>query len=180
MADRAAHAIARFTEKMDTDSEKVSGAEAQIAGIKASANWGAAAAVQTATNAWAAVNTTVDGGAQTIAGLEKALGVARATQLVNLRRWTLLGQAVLGSLNVFCDGSRDVMLTFGVAVASSKAHDPASTPVGLMARKGKVSREAAWQWLLTPKNRYGFMVQHATNDAGRRAATRAGPATPDS
>jgi hypothetical protein len=162
---KADSAIARFTEPMDTEAEKVSGAETHIAAIKASANWGAATAVQTATNAWATGTTTVDTEAQTIANLEKELGVARTNQLANVRRWTFLRQAVLGAINAFSDGSRDTMLTFGVAVASATAHAPASSPIGLMVRKGKVSRTVAWQWFLTPKNRYGFMVQHATNVA---------------
>ncbi len=162
---KAEHAIARFVEPMETEAEKVSSAETYIAAIKASPNWALATLVQTATNAWAAENTTLDTNAQTIAGLEKQLGVSRANQLINLRRWTLQRQGVLSAINLFSDGSSDTMATFGVAVASSTAHTPASVPVGLMSRKDKVSRAVAWQWLLTPKNRYGFMVQHATNVA---------------
>jgi hypothetical protein len=166
MTDKKAdHAIARFPEPMETETEKVSGAETHIAAIKASVNWAAATGVQTATNAWATETTAVDTGAQTIASLEKQLGVARTNQLANLRRWTLQRQAVLSAINVFCDGSKDTMLTFSVEVATSTAHDPASTPVGVLTRKSKVSGAVAWQWLLTPKNRYGFMVQHATNVA---------------
>jgi hypothetical protein len=107
----------------------------------------------------------VDTSVQSIASLEKQIGVARTNQLANLRRWALQRQAVLSAINVFCDGSKDTMLTFGVEVATATIHHPASIPVGITARKGKVSRQVAWQWLLTPKNRYGFMVQHATNVA---------------
>jgi hypothetical protein len=162
---KADRATARFTARMETEAEKVSGAQAQITSIKASTNWAAATAVQTATNAWATETTAVDTGAQLIASLEKQLGVARTNQLVNLRRWTLQRQATLNAIDVFCDGSKDTMLTFGVAVAARTAHAPASVPVGLMSRKGKVSRTVAWEWFLTPMNHYGFMVQHATNVA---------------
>jgi hypothetical protein len=162
---KADHATARFTERMVTEPEKVSGAQAHITSIKASANWAAATAVQTATNAWATETTAVDTTAQLIASLEKQIGVARANQLVNLRRWSQQRQATLSAIDVFCDGSKDTMLTFGVAVAAPTAHEPASTPVGLISRKDKVSRAVAWQWFLTPANRYGFMVQHATNVA---------------
>jgi hypothetical protein len=162
---KADHAIARFTEPTATEAEKVSAAQTHIAGIKASVNWATATGVQTATNAWATETTAVDTGAKVIADLEKQLGVARTNQLANLRRWTLQRQAVLSAINLFCDGSKDTMQTFSVAVAAATARPPASTPVGLTARKGKVSREVAWQWVLTPKNRHGFMVQHATNVA---------------
>ncbi len=165
MVDKANHAIARFTEKMETESEKVTGAETHIAAIKASSNWGAAAAVQTATNNWAAGTAVLDAENMSIAALEKALGVARTNQLANLRRWTLQRQGVLNAINIFCDGSRDTMLTFGVAINEPVPHEPASTPVGVTPRKEKVSFEVAWQWFLTPPNRYGFMVQHATNVA---------------
>jgi len=165
MVDKADHAIARFTEKMDTESEKVDGAEAHIAAIKASSSWGAATGVQTATTAWATETTALDTDNTSIAALEKALGVARTNRLASLRRWTLQRQAVLSAINVFCDGSRDTMLTFGVAVAESTPHQPASTPVGLMSRKEAVAHAVGWQWFLTPLNRYGFMVQHATNVA---------------
>ena len=122
--------------------------------------------VQTATNAWATENTTLDTNAQTIAGLEKQLGVSRANQLVNLRRWTLQRQGVLSAINLFCDGSSDTMATFGVAVASStRARRRRARRSASWRRKDKVSRAVAWQWFLTPQNRYGFMVQHATNVA---------------
>jgi hypothetical protein len=165
MASSANHATARFTEPMDTESEKISGAENHIAAIKASSNAAAATGVIAAANAWAAETTNVDTAAKLIANLEKQLGVARGNQLANLRRWACQRAATLNALNVFCDGSKDTMLTFGVAVAATTAHEPASTPVGLTARNGKAGGVAGWQWLLTPKNYYGFMVQHATNVA---------------
>jgi hypothetical protein len=165
MPSKADHAIARFTEPMETVAEKVSAANTHIASIKASTNWAAATDVQAATNAWATETTAVEAGAQSIAALEKALGVARTSQLATLRRWGLRRQGVLGAINVFCDGSKDTMTTFGVAVAGGAAPETAVVPVGIMPLKKKVAGMAAWEWFLTPLNRHGFMVQHATNPA---------------
>ncbi len=165
MNPKANHATARFTEPMETEAEKVAGAKTHIAAIQASANAAAATGVETATNAWATETTNLDTGAQNIASLEKQLGVARTNQLATVRRWGVRRAAVLNALNIFCDGSKDTMLTFGVAVAEVTTREVASTPVGLAARNGKVARVAGWQWYLTAKNRHGFMVQHATNVA---------------
>jgi hypothetical protein len=165
MTSKADHAVARFTEPMETEAEKVSAANTHIASIKASSNWAAATGVQAATNDWATATAAVQAGTQSIATLEKALGVARTSQLANLRRWGLQRQALLGAINLFSDGSKDTMATFGVAVAAPTEHQPAAVPVGLMGRKETLSRTVAWEWFLTPRNRGGFMVQHATNVA---------------
>jgi hypothetical protein len=159
------HALARFTEPMDTPAEKITGAGVHIAAIKASASWGTAADIQAAVKFWDGETENLTAGETLIASLEKQLAAARSTQDVNLRRWRMRRQGVLTAINVFCDGSRDTMLTFGVAVADPGAHVEAGVPVDLKSTKSAKSGVAGVAWYGTPENRNGFMVQHATDTA---------------
>ena len=159
------HATARFAEPMETPAEKVTGAGTCIAAIKLSPSWGlpAAAALQTAVGFWATETTNVGTGETLIAALEKQLEAARTSQLANLRRWGMRRLGVLNALNVLCDGSKDMMTTFGVGVAEVAAHVDAAVPVDLKSTKSKKTGIAGVSWYGTPKNRAGFMVQHATS-----------------
>ncbi len=173
------HAVARFTEPMVTPEEKILAGGNYIAAIKASVNWGlpAAAPLQTAVGFWATENTNLTTGAALVASLEKQLAAAHAAQLTNLRRWGTRRVGVLNALNVLCDGSKDMMATFGVAVAEPAAHVAASVPVDLKSVKSATTGVAAVKWWGTPKNADGFMVQHATNTADPTTYSAAIPCT---
>jgi len=161
----ADHATARFTEVMNTPAEKVAGADIHIAAIKASSNWAVPAAtdIQTGTNLWASETANVSASETLIASLEKQLATARGDQLANLRRWGQRRAGVLTAINVFCDGSKDKMLTWGVALAAAGVHVGASVPVHLEGMKSKKPGVASLRWWGTAKTPQGFLVQHATN-----------------
>jgi hypothetical protein len=167
------HATARFTEPMDTEAQKVSAANTYIAAIKLSPNWTAATDVQTAIGFWSTETANLDAGAKLIASLEKQLEAARTAQLATLRRWNQRRQGVLYAINVFCDGSKDKMLTFSVALATQGEHTEAGVPVGLIGRTVRKTGVASVEWFATPRNRTGFMVQHATDTTN--AATYSAP-----
>jgi len=145
----------------------VVGAGVHIAAIMASSSWGlpAAAEVQTATQSWATETANITAGEALIAKLEKQLETARSDQLAILRRWGLRRQGVLNAINVFCDGSKDVMKTFGVAVATDAPHVEPGVPVDVQPIKSRKTGLAGVTWYGTPENRSGFQVQHATNTA---------------
>jgi len=159
------HAVARFTEPMNTPAEKVTAANTYIAAIKASINWAlpTAADLQAAVGFWITETANIAAGATLIASLEKKLAAARTAQLASLRRWGQRKTGVLNALDVLCDGSKDMMTTFGVGIAEAAAHVAAVVPVDLKSTKSMKSGIAGITWLGSPVNPTGFMVQHATS-----------------
>jgi hypothetical protein len=172
-------ATARFTETMVTPAEKVVGAGTAIAAIKASPSWPlpGAADIQTLVGFWTTETANLSTGETLIAALEKQLATARSNQLATLRRWGLRRQGVLNAINVFCDGSKDTMTTFGVTVAGLVPHVGASVPVDLKSMKSKAPGIAGVKWYGTPENRAGFLVQHATNTADATTYSATVPST---
>lgn len=153
-----------MTGRLRTPADRVAAGTTHITAIKASPSYAAATGVRTATATWSAENDTLATLSQDIADLESKIAVLRAKELTSMRRWDVFRLDAISAINVFCNGSKDQVLSFGMRVFQRTPTPKPIVPEGLQGRRSKRSGVASvvWKFQLC---RTGFMVQYATDPA---------------
>ena len=160
----ADQAVPSLTEPNTTPAEKVSAGAVHITAIKNSPNWAASAEVQSATAAWSTETDNLDASNKIIAELESKLATARTNQLAVLRRWDVRKRGVLNAVNATCDGSKDMVQSFGLGVVGRTPMPQAVVPEGLRGKRSKRVGAATVVWA-TRRGNHGYLVQYTTNPA---------------
>ena len=155
-------AVPVLTEPSQTPAARIAAGTVHIAALRNSPEWASAPEVQTATEGWLVENDSLDASVKAIAELESKLSAARSAQVAAMRRWDTRKRAVLSAVEAACDGSKDQVQRFGLAVATRKPLPLAVVPEGLQARRSATAGVASVVWTTRKGNR-GYMVQHATN-----------------
>jgi hypothetical protein len=156
------HAVAHIAEPMVTPEQMVTVGSKYTAGIAKSPNLASAPDVKTANDAWTTENGNLTTANQTVAQCEAALATARSNQAAVVRRWQARCRGCLNAINVYADGSKDLVASFSVGVAERTASPLETVPTGLEGVRSKTAGTASWKWK-THKGNHGYMVQHCTN-----------------
>lgn len=159
---KADRAIAQITEPTDSPTQMFAAGNKHIAAINKSPDLASAPAVKTANDAWNTENANLGAANQTVVDCETALDAARANQATVVRRWNGRAKGVLNAINVYSDGSKDVIKGFGLGVAERSETPLETVPTDLRGVRSKSTGTATWKWK-THKGNHGYMVQHCTN-----------------
>jgi hypothetical protein len=134
------------------------------ASMKQSPDYAQATAVQTAL-------ASLEGGANDIAGtlasikaLDDQLVVLKASLLSQSRKWQTSLKSLLGAVEVFGNGSVEVVKSFALEVRSFSALGLLAAPVNLTLKQGKDAGTVQAKWTRGNAT-HGFVVQHATDPA---------------
>lgn len=145
-----------------TDVEKVQTTRSMTLAMQQSASWAAATDVQGAVGIWTKSADEIEANAKVIAKLKDQLMTAESTQRTLRRNWQASTSQVLSTVNVFCNGSVDLVKGFSFDVRTYAAIGAQAAPEGLIVATGKQPGEAMATW-----NRgtaiHGFVAQHATD-----------------
>jgi hypothetical protein len=166
------HAASRIPEAMDTPEEKVTAATTHIGAAKTSPSYGTATDVQKAHADWETENNNLDTCNKLIADLDSKLTQARNNRGSILRRWEVRRRAALNAVDAFCDGSKDMVKSFGYAVVAPNASPVADIPSGLVDKHSAVNGTAKVAWD-KPAYNHGFMVQTASDPSNQATLSAA-------
>ena len=146
------------------DADKVAVTTSLSATMKASPGWVQAVSVQPALAELESHAHDIATSLATIKGLEEQLTLAKAAMLSQGRKWQSAYDHLLGTVEVFADGSVEVVKSFGLEVrATNAALGPLAAPAKLVLSTGKKSGEVKAQWSKTGHK--GYVVQQATDPA---------------
>jgi len=157
-------ATPHLTEPTRTPEEMVTAGNEAIPNILASTNIGVATDVKNNATAWATANAALDANNKAKAKARADLAAAEIAEPPLVRRWFARRDATLTSINVFGDGSKQVVQTFNVGVEERSALPLATTPANLRPMKEKKPTLAGVRWNPTV-GAHGYLLQHATNPA---------------
>jgi hypothetical protein len=155
-------AVPTITKPKKTDVQKVSCTRTTTQAMQQSASWATATDVQGAVKAWNKNADDLEANTKTIAAIKEQLKAAEAKQRTIRRSWRASTQQVLSTVNVFCEGSADLVKGLGVEVRSRTAAGALDAPADLTLATGKEAGEVGFHWL-KGKATHGFVVQHATD-----------------
>jgi hypothetical protein len=159
-------AIAVTTQPCGTATEKYNCGHNHVAVMKNSPSWATATDVQKAGGDWDAASTNLEASTSLIADLQAQLDKARANQAIMIRRWAVMKRACLDAVTAYCDGSRDLVLAFGLGVLTHEVFPPAGVPLNLRHKHSKVHGVASATWdPASPKHVLLHMVQYAADPA---------------
>src|SRR5215468_227489 len=132
--------------------------------MQASTSWSAAADVQGAVKVWNQSADDIEANAKVITQLREQLAAAESKQRVHRRNWRAAAAHVLGTVNVFCNGSANLVKGFSFDVRSHAFIGAQAAVEALTVSSGKNPGEALARW---PRGtaHAGFVVQTATDPA---------------
>jgi len=171
--DKAAPVIAK---PKKTDVQKVQCTRTTTQAMQQSASWAAAADVQGAVKIWNKDADDIEANAKVVAALKDQLKAAETKQRTIRRSWRASTKQVTSTVNVFCNGSVDLVKGFGIEVWTRNAIGALEAPQSLTLTPGKAMGEVAYRWQ-RGKARHGFVVQHATDPANAATYTAIVPCT---
>jgi hypothetical protein len=154
------------------NADKVAVTTSLSATMKASPGWVQAVSVQPALAELESHAHDIATSLATIQGLEQQLTLAKAAMLSQGRKWQTSYEHLLSTVEVYADGSVEVVKGFGLEVRSTSATlGPVAVPANLVLSTGKKTGEVKAQWSKT--GHVGYVVQQATDPAN--PATFAAP-----
>ncbi len=156
------HATAQLPDPIDTPAQMVAAGNKHIPAIKNSPEFANAPEVETAVGAWEVENTNLEDANQKVVDADLAAALARQNQQTIARRWRMRAQGCITAINVYADGSKDIVGKFAMNLATRNEPPLATVPEELRGVRVKESGTAAVRWKTTDGN-HGFMLQHATN-----------------
>jgi len=150
-----------------TDVNKVQCTRSTAQAMLQSPHWGAAADVQGAVKVWNASADDIEANAKVIAGLKDQLATAESKQQSYRRNWRASTSQVLSTVSVFCNGSADMVKSFGFDVRTRTVMGAQAAVENVTVSTGLLIGEVVGRW---PRGtaRSGFVVQHAA-DPGNAA-----------
>jgi hypothetical protein len=161
---KANHATATFRKSYGTDAEKIDACTDQTTAMAASPDWANAADLQKSAAAWTATTaamkttiTSIDGLRAQVAQLIVTLNTQRGTWIANRK-------ATISALSLYCNGSAKMIEGFGADVFTHTVGGTILVPSGLSTMPGVNAGTVDFMFDDTV-NRYGFVVQFATNIA---------------
>jgi hypothetical protein len=101
-------------------------------------------------------------GAAFLGHARTSTAITNEAQLV--RSWGKNRRALVSAIDLFADGSKDVVQSLGVDVEERQPKPNATVPANLRPMKGKTPTVASVRWDPTA-GAQGYMLQHATNTA---------------
>jgi hypothetical protein len=145
-----------------TAPDKVKEGRDTLAKVKASANYAQAPEVQTAATSFENALNVLDGNNGDKQKAKDALQKADTNEPVYVRRVDTQRRALGSAIEIFADGSKDIVSSFGAAVAENHTSPEAITPENLHAMKSRTHDRAGVRWTPVP-GAHGYILQHATN-----------------
>lgn len=157
-------AVAQITEPTRTAEDMVTSGTKVLGGIKASPSYQDpnAKEIQAAADAWQTENDNLDAINKQVGQCENELAQARTLQAAAMRRWMGRARGCVSAVNVFCDGSKDLVQSFALEVANRTETPLETVPENVRGVRSKVVGTATVKWN-THANNHGYMVQYATN-----------------
>jgi hypothetical protein len=145
-------------------SEKVDVTHSLSATMKQSPSWVQAVSVQPALAELESNANDMAASLAAIKGFEEQLQLAKAALLSQGRKWQSSLTHLMSTVQVFADGSVEVVKGFGLEVRSHAVSlGPVAAPANLVVSTGKKAGNVQAQWSKTGNN--GYVVQHATDPA---------------
>jgi hypothetical protein len=163
-APKAAHATATFRKPYATDDDKITACTDQTTAMTASPDWANASDLQKASAAWVATTTSMKTTSASIDGLRAQ--IAQLVVQLNTLRGTWIGnrKATISALSLYCNGSAKMIEGFGADIFTHTVGGAILVPGGLSTMPGLNAGTVDFMFDDTV-NRYGFVVQFATNTA---------------
>jgi hypothetical protein len=157
-------ATPRIAGVMSTSEEMVTLGTNTVAKVLASANIGNAPGVKAAATAWSVEITALAANNTAKATARAMLDTAIVNELQLVRSFGKNRRALAVAIDLFANGSKDTVQSFGVDVEARQARPAATIPVNLRPMKVKKTNYGSVRWDPTV-GAQGYMLQHATNTA---------------
>jgi len=147
-----------------TDADKVQATRTASQAMQASPDWAQAVEVQGAVTAWNKVADDMQANVAAVGAAKEVLFQAEAKARVLRRKWQAATDHVLSTVNVFADGSGDVVKGFSLGVRGRTATGAQLAPEGLSVAPDKAPGSVVAKWK-RGTGTHGFIAQHATDPA---------------
>ena len=165
-APKTPHATATFRKPYVTDAEKIVACADQTTAMAAAPAWGtpAAADLQKAAAAWTTTSSSIKTTGGTIDGLRAQIALQVVTLTTLRATWLANRKATISALSLLCNGSATMIQSFGADVFAHTLGGAILVPGGLSTMPGLNAGTIDFMFDDTV-NRYGFVIQFATNTA---------------